>query len=247
MKKFYRECSEGRFQSFTVQYRETDLWIGVDRFDSTMPDMVLELVEKLHCELYELAKVAPQFFSSLEPVQLFEGPKIALKMAQAANRANVGPTAAVAGAIADEVGQLLLKEFKCNEVVVENGGDIFINCERPITSLIYAGNSPLSNKVALKLPKGTWGVCTSSAKLGHSLSFGNADAVTVVCRNATIADAFATAYCNMVKNKNDVEDLLRTAINEDVLGVVVIFEDMLGVRGQFEIVLLDGDGDETHR
>jgi len=79
------------------------------------------------------------------------------------------------------------------------------------------------------------------------LSFGNADAVTVVCRNATIADAFATAYCNMVKSKNDVEDLLRNAINEDVLGVVVIFEDVLGVRGQFEIVLLDGDEDETRR
>ncbi|HBT38704.1 MAG: ApbE family lipoprotein [Thermotoga sp. 50_1627] len=247
MKKFYRECSEGRFQSFTVQYRETDLWIGVDRFDSAMPEMVLELVQKLYCELYELAKVAPQFFSSLEPVQLFEGPKIALKMAQAAERANVGPTAAVAGAIADEAGELLLKEFECNEVLVENGGDIFIRCERPINSLIYAGESPLSNRIALKLPKGTWGVCTSSGRFGHSLSFGTADAITVICRNATIADAFATAYCNMVKNKNDVENLLSYAINEDVLGVVVIYEDMLGVRGQFEIVLLDGDEDETHR
>jgi ApbE superfamily uncharacterized protein (UPF0280 family) len=247
VRRFYRDFCDRRFQSFIVRYRETDLWIGVDKFDPAMSKAVLDLLQRLYEQFLELAKVSPRFFCSLEPVQLLEGPSIALKMAQAANRANVGPTAAVAGAIADEVGQLLLKEFNCNEVVVENGGDIFISCERSIISLIYAGNSPLSNKIALKLPSGTWGVCTSSAKVGHSLSFGNADAVTVVCRNATIADAFATAYCNMVKSKNDVEDLLRNAINEDVLGVVVIFEDVLGVRGQFEIVLLDGDEDETRR
>ncbi|WP_448535503.1 UPF0280 family protein [Pseudothermotoga sp.] len=247
MKRFYRDYCGGRFQPFNVRYKETDLWIGVDKFDPAMSKAVLDLLQRLYEQFLELAKVSPRFFSSLEPVQLLEGPSIALRMAQAANRANVGPTAAVAGAIADEIGQFLLKQFGCDEVVVENGGDVFIKCERPIYSLIYAGQSSLSNKVALKLPKGTWGVCTSSAKVGHSLSFGNADAVTVVCRNATIADAFATAYCNMVKNKNDVESLLRVAINEDVLGVVVIFEDVLGVRGQFEIVLLDGDDDETHR
>jgi len=121
VRRFYRDCCDRRFQSFIVRYRETDLWIGVDKFDPAMSKAVLDLLQRLYEQFLELAKVSPRFFCSLEPVQLLEGPSIALKMAQAANRANVGPTAAVAGAIADEVGQLLLKEFNCNEVVVENG------------------------------------------------------------------------------------------------------------------------------
>lgn len=247
MNKFYRHLYANRFHSFAVQYRETDLWIGVDRFDPAMPESVLGLVQRLYEELLSVAKASPKFFSSLEPVELTVGPNIALKMVEAAKWANVGPTAAVAGAIADEVGEFLLERFKCREVVVENGGDIFIRCENPIVSMIHAGDSPLSNKLGLKLPAGTWGVCTSSGKIGHSLSFGNADAVTVVCRDATTADAFATAYCNTVKTKDDVKSLLEVAINEDVLGVVVIFDDVLGVKGQFEIVLMDGDIDEAHR
>ncbi len=80
------------------------------------------------------------------------------------------------------------------------------------------------------------------------MSFGNADAVTVVCKNAAVADAFATAYCNSLKTKDDVETLLESAMNGHVLGVVVIFEDKLGVRGQFEMVFdVDGDGSETDR
>lgn len=248
MKKFYRDWCNGRFQAFTVQYRETDLWIGVDEFEPSMPDAVLELLKTLYQQLLEVGKNSIEFFTSLKPVELENGPKIAMRMIEAANLANVGPTAAIAGAFADEVGEFLLKRFDCKEVIVENGGDVFIKCEKPIVSMIYAGDSPLSDKVGLQLPEGTWGVCTSSGKVGHSLSFGNADAVTVVCKNAAVADAFATAYCNSLKTKDDVETLLESAMNVHVLGVVVIFEDKLGVRGQFEMVFdVDGDGSETDR
>ncbi|MCS7175076.1 UPF0280 family protein [Pseudothermotoga sp.] len=248
MKKFYRDWCSGRFQSFVVQYRETDLWIGVDEFEPSMPNAVLELLKALYQQLLEVGRSSAEFFTSLEPVKIDRGPKIAMKMIEAASFANVGPTAAVAGAFADEVGEFLLNKFKCREVVVENGGDVFIKCEKPLISMIYAGDSPLSGKVGLQLPEGTWGVCTSSGKVGHSLSFGNADAVTVVSKSSAIADAFATAYCNRVKSKRDVTALLETAINEHVLGVVVIFEDVLGVKGQFKIVFdTDGDEDETGR
>lgn len=247
MRRFYRNFHSQRLHAFTVQHRETDLWIGVDRYDPQMPEAVLWLVQDLYRQLLEVAKVCPKFFSSLEPVEPFNGPKIAMKMVEAAMLADVGPTAAVAGAFADEVGEFLLKNFGCEEVIVENGGDIFIKCKSGIVSAVYAGNSTLSGRVGLKVPEGNWGVCTSSGTFGHSLSFGNADAVTVISRNATIADAFATAYCNMVKNKEDVENLLKCAINEHVLGVLVIFGDILGVKGQFEIVLLEGDSNETGR
>lgn len=247
MRRFYRDFHSQRLQAFIVRYRETDLWIGVDRYDPHMPEAVLGLVQDLYRQLLEVAKICPEFFSSLEPVESFGGPKIAMKMVEAAKLAGVGPTAAVAGAFADEVGEFLSKNFGCEEVIVENGGDIFIKCNGGIVSAVYAGDSPLSGRVGLKIPEGSWGVCTSSGRFGHSLSFGNADAVTVISRNATIADAFATAYCNKVKKKEDVENLLQRAINEHVLGVLVIFEDKLGVKGQFEIVLLEGDSDEAGR
>lgn len=248
MRKFYRDWCNGRFQTFTVQYRETDLWIGVDEFEPSMPSAVLELLKTLYQQLLEVGKNSAEFFTSLKPVKFDRGPKIVMRMIEAANFANVGPTAAIAGAFADEVGEFLLENFDCREVIVENGGDVFIKCEKPIVSMIYAGDSPLSGRVGLQLFEGTWGVCTSSGKVGHSLSFGNADAVTVVCKNATIADAFATAYCNKLKTKDDVETLLESAMNEHVLGVVAIFEDKLGVRGQFKIVFnVDGDGSETDR
>ncbi|KAF2958694.1 thiamine biosynthesis protein ApbE [Thermotoga sp. Ku-13t] len=247
MRRFYRNFHSQRLHAFTVRYKETDLWIGVDRYDPQMPEAVLGFVEDLYRQLLEVAKVWPEFFSSLEPVELSDGPKVAMKMVEAAKLAGVGPTAAVAGAFADEVGEFLLKNFDCEEVIVENGGDIFIKCSSDIVSAVYAGSSPLSGRVGLKIPEGSWGVCTSSGRFGHSLSFGNADAVTVISSSATIADAFATAYCNMVKKKEDVEDLLKCAINENVLGVLVIFEDKLGVKGQFEIVLLKGDANEAGR
>lgn len=248
MRRFYRDWCNGRFQVFTVQYGETDLWIGVNEFEPSMPGAVLELLKTLYQQLLEVGKNSAEFFTSLNPVKFDRGPKIAMRMIEAANFANVGPTAAIAGAFADEVGEFLLKKFDCREVVVENGGDVFIKCEKPIVSMIYAGDSPLSGRVRLLLTEGTWGVCTSSGKVGHSLSFGNADAVTVVCKNATIADAFATAYCNRLKTKDDVEILLENAVNKHVLGVVAIFEDKLGVRGQFRILFdVDGDGGETDR
>ncbi|HOH54381.1 MAG TPA: UPF0280 family protein, partial [Fervidobacterium sp.] len=138
-----------------------------------------------------------------------------------------------------EVGRFLLDKFDCNEVIVENGGDIFIKNVNPITTAIYAGNSPLSGKIGLEIPPGVHGVCTSSGTVGHSFSFGKADAVTIVCDSASISDAFATAYCNMLKDEKDIEKVLKSALNEYVQTIVIVYRDKVGIVGRHKIKLIE--------
>ncbi|HEY8543157.1 MAG TPA: UPF0280 family protein [Pseudothermotoga sp.] len=242
MNRFYRNLHNGRFQSFNISYMETDLWIGVDRFKKEMIDATQQLVVELHEQLRDYMKENRDFLLSFQPVKVSpQCPEIAKKMAEAAEYACVGPMAAVAGAFADEVGRLLIEKFNCSEVLVENGGDIFIKNTQPVTVCIYAGDSPLSQKIGFRLPAGSWGVCTSSGTVGHSISFGKADAVTVICENATIADAFATAYCNMIKTKEDIEKLLEVALNEHVQTTLVIYQDKLGVIGKHELMFITSE------
>jgi hypothetical protein len=125
------------------------------------------------------------------------------------------------------------------EVVVENGGDIFIKVLEPITVGIYAGSSPLSLKVGLKIRpcEGYTSVCTSSGTVGHSLSFGKADAVCVVSSSCSLADAVATATGNRVKSKKDISRGIEFAKEiPGVAGVVVILGGELGVWGDVELV-----------
>ncbi len=205
-----------------------------------MEEMVLKFVSQLRQILKKYIREHPEFLTSLEPIEVSDdAPEIVFAMSEACKLAGVGPMAAVAGAIADKVGMYLNTCFGCQEVVVENGGDIYVKNLQDTVVSIYAGNSPLSHRVGLKLSPGQWGICTSSGTVGHSLSFGRADAVTVVSENATIADAFATAYCNMVKSKDDVEKVLHTVNRRYVKTLVVILEDKLGVVGEHELVLLD--------
>jgi len=148
--------------------------------------------------------------------------------------------AAVAGAIAEAVGRALLEESR--EVVVENGGDCFLRVDSPLQIGIFAGPSVLSEKLALRIrPEQTpLGVCTSSGTVGPSLSFGRADAVTVISPSAAIADAAATRIGNQVKNRGDINRALAVAPEiEGVLGVVIIMGDRVGAWGEVELVPAD--------
>jgi ApbE superfamily uncharacterized protein (UPF0280 family) len=161
------------------------------------------------------------------------------EMLAAAQKCGTGPMAAVAGAIAEQVGLALLEES--SEVVVENGGDCFIKVHSPLQVSIFAGRSGLSESVALQvLPEGTGlGVCTSSGTVGHSLSFGKADAVTVIAPSAALADAAATMICNQVQSESDIQRALAFAQEiEEVRGVVIIFGDQIGAWGEVELVAI---------
>ncbi len=179
----------------------------------------------------------PLFASALEPCLVSPGaPQIIRKMVYAGNKAGVGPMAAVAGAIAEEVGSILAE--KSPEVIVENGGDIFIKLLEPARLGIYAGGSTLSGKIALKIEPGQTplGICTSSGTVGPSLSFGCADAAVVLSSSVPLADAVATTLGNHVKSKADLKNALEYARGiEGVTGALLIIEDKIAAWGAIEL------------
>ena len=223
--------------SFNVTVKETDLYI---RAASNLEAEALKAVIKHRTPLEEYIRSHPLFLHSLEPCSVEEdAPAIVRVMAQAAQMVGVGPMAAVAGAIAEAVGKDLLV---CTpEVVVENGGDIFMKVSRTRLVGVYAGDSSFTGKIALKIsPEETpLGVCTSSGTVGHSLSFGTADAVIVLSRSTALADAAATAIGNRVKTTEDIDVVIEQAQAIDGLaGIVVIKDDRMGMWGSMKLVSL---------
>jgi hypothetical protein len=234
---------EGRFRSFTTGYKETDLWIGVDpeSFRDDMKAFCFDKIKIYRTELENYLAADPEFGFTLKPHQIKnEAPKIALAMATAAKKANVGPMATVAGAFAQQLGKDLMDNFKINEIAIENGGDIFLHLINPIIMSIFAGNSPLSGKIGIEIPKktGSIGVCTSAGTVGPSLSFGKADAVMVACKDAALADAWATSLGNRVQTAEDIDIVLKISEQiKEILSLVIICDGKVGIRGIFDLKL----------
>ena len=182
--------------AFNVTVKETDLYISAR---SDLKRQAHKLVLKYRHMLGEYIEGHPSFLTSLEPVAVDDdAPPLAAGMAEAAGKAGVGPMAAVAGAIAEYVGSGLLALSP--EVIVENGGDIYLKSLSKRLIGIYAGKSPLTGRVGLEIEgKDTpLGVCTSSGTVGHSLSLGQADAVIALAPSTALADAAATAIGNRI-------------------------------------------------
>lgn len=225
-----------------VRLRETDLQILADR-DVTRP--AGELVAGCRLQLERYIEHHANFAASLTPLPDDElAPPIVRRMLAAAEQSGVGPMAAVAGAVAEYVGNGLVAAG-CKEVIVENGGDIFLLRSRPCTIAVFAGRSPLSNRLGLRLSarQQPLGVCTSSGTIGHSLSLGRADSVTVVADSAAIADAAATRLGNEAGTSSDPHEMVgRVLAAADRLpaidGVLVICGDVMGAVGAIELVPL---------
>lgn len=220
--------------SFSVVDRETDLHISAQR---NLENEALEAIRNCRIPLEEYIRSHTLFLSSLEPcpVEPF-APSIIKDMAEAARIAGVGPMAAVAGAIAQTVGNNLLVHTR--EIIVENGGDIFMKILTTRFIGVYAGDSPLSGKIALEIePDNTpLGICTSSGTVGHSLSFGTADAVVVLSPSAALADAVATAIGNKVQTIDDIASAIDIARNiKGVTGLLLIKDDKMGLWGRVKI------------
>lgn len=220
---------------FGVIEEESDLFILAD---SDLNSKSRELLLKYRDQIKKYIKKNPQFQTSLEPLSADESADdIVKKMAADSAKAGVGPMAAVAGAISEFVGLELL-EFSKN-VIIENGGDIFIKTVAPRKIGIFAGKSKFSNKLAIEISpeKTPLGVCTSSGTVGHSLSFGAADAACIVANSSTLADAFATAVGNIVKTEADVQKAINfVKKNKEISGVVVIIGDKMGIWGDIKII-----------
>jgi len=233
--RVYRHWIEGKdLVAFNVAEQETDLYI---RAVSNLQRKARRLVSKYRRQLEKYIEKNADFQTSLEPVNVPESaPAIVREMAAAGTKAGVGPMAAVAGAIAEFVGRELM-EFS-PEIIVENGGDIFLRILKKRVVGIYAGESPLTGKIGLEInPLDTpLGVCTSSGTVGHSLSFGKADAVVIIAPSATLADAAATAIGNRVKQPGDMDKALNIAREIGGLkGAVIIIGDKVGVWGAIKL------------
>jgi ApbE superfamily uncharacterized protein (UPF0280 family) len=225
--------------SFSVAVRETDLLIRADR---DLQSQALAATRKYRSELEQYIVEHPHFAASLEPIPVEkQAPSLVREMADAAWKAGVGPMAAVAGALAEAVGRELLT--LSNEVIVENGGDIFMKSAQERLIGIYAGESRLTGKVAFSIqPEETpLGICTSSGTVGHSLSFGKADAVVVLSPCTSLADAAATAIGNRVGSADDIQNALQFAQKiEGLQGVAIIKDDHMGLYGQIRIAEIEG-------
>jgi len=220
--------------SFAVAVKETDLHIRARR-DLTAE--ALAATQRYRADLESYIKSHPIFLTTLKPFEVEQdAPPIVREMADATREVGVGPMAAVAGAIAESVGKELLPYS--DEVIVENGGDIFLKTSKERFIGVYAGKSKFTKKIAFSiLPEETpLGVCTSSGTVGHSLSFGYADAVIVFSPSTSLADAAATAIGNMVRIAEDIAEALEFAQSVNGLrGVAIIKGDNMGLWGQIRL------------
>ena len=228
----YRRLIAQRLVSWRTQHRETELFICADKL---LERFALEAVVRLRAVLDGYISKHPVFATSLVPVSpLPEAPSVIVDMCRAGFAANVGPMAAVAGAFSEHVGCEILKYSK--EVIVENGGDIFMKADTERTVAVYAGNSPLTLKIGLIVETGPVSICTSSGTVGPSLSFGRADAAVVVSHDACLADACATRLGNELKTADDIARALDVIVAiSGVIGALAVVGDKCGAVGDIRL------------
>lgn len=223
--------------AFTAVVKETDLWI------QAQADLTKEAVESIlrhrrGLELYIAER--PEFLSSLAPLPLDPlAPPLAKAMLEAGRLAGTGPMAAVAGAVAQAVAQDLLELSP--QVIVENGGDVYLALERGTVVGLFAGPSPLSGKLGLKLEAQDMplALCTSSASVGPSLSLGKADAATILAKDGALADAAASALGNLVQGPGDLGRAVEQVQEiPGVLGALAVLGGRLAAWGQITLVEL---------
>jgi len=237
--RFYRDNLEAEgLYTLKVTVKESDLLILSDK--ELNQSKIEEKLLRYRWEIEEYIEKDRRFLTALKPIAVeLNAAKIVKRMAKAAFKAQVGPMAAVAGAVAEFLGQDLLR-MGCGEIIVENGGDIFIKTKRIRKVGIYSGKSHSWQGLKLKIhPRQTpCGICTSSGTVGYSLSFGQADAAVILARDAALADAVATATANRVQTKEDLASALRFARSiPGIEGVVIIIQDNLVSWGKVEFTV----------
>ena len=197
-------------------------------------------IEHHRHKLEEYIKVNRNFFFSLKPIPVPSKPIVAKLMAEETKKANVGPMAAVAGVLADIVINDMI-HAGCKVAVVENGGEISAVSNKPIDVAVAAGDEPLSKRFGFRLTDFPIGIATSSGRFSHAFSFGEAEAAIVFSKNAGLADAAATAVCNIVKGE-DCEAAIQAGLSKalsihGVEGVIIIFKGLTGTAGKIPKII----------
>lgn len=232
--RFYRDWSLSKFR-LEISYKESDLLISTDR--ELDKNFVQDILKKYYSEVENYIKKNSVFLTSLSPLEQDDcAPSIIKDMIDCSNVTGIGPFASVAGAIALYIGKEILG--RADEVVVENGGDIFLKINEDKHVGVYLGERFETNNITLKIKKREYpfGIASSSAYIGHSLNFGRADLLTVIAKDAILADGFATALSNQIKKEADIKGVLERAKGNSFLeGLIIAFEGKLFFWGDVEV------------
>ncbi len=233
-----------RFIHFQVSYKETDLLIAIDKpsFNKDIPEFILKKIYYYRDILNDYFKVNLNFKESFSPISNdFNAHDFIQQMINATAIADIGPMGSVAGAFSQYIGKDVKNKFLVKEIIIENGGDIYLDIKEETIISIYAGNSVLSQKIGIKIMPdySPLGICTSAGTVGHSISFGKADAVVIGCKNTLIADSFATKYGNYVKTEDDINNVIEMINNNSQFFCgAIIKNDKIGLCGKFDFVSL---------
>lgn len=196
--------------------------------------LIERLIMKKRREIENFIRDNPSFLTCLNPFDFKNAaPDIVDDMIRAGNKAGIGPMASVAGAIAYHVVKELV-ELGASHVIFDNGGDIAIYIEDPIIVGVYTGCSTISNiGFIIDSRDNIFGICTSSATIGPSLSLGITDASIAISDDVILADAFATALGNRIKDKNrdNMEKILVGIKVPEIDCLMVIVDDLFGKIG----------------
>ena len=193
------------------------------------------IVEERH-KLEAFIAEHKEFQTSLEPLSLpisSTQPESVRRMVSASIKTGLGPMAAVAGTMAQLAGEVS-RNAGSPETIIENGGDIYLDCREDVVIGLYTGENRHFKNLALKITGDMMplAVCTSSGRMGHSLSFGDCDILSVFSKDAALADAAATLGCNSVRCNEDIEGVLNTLMAiEGISGVLIIRDDRFGAAG----------------
>lgn len=233
VERLYRSVAAPDLHKFRVVIGESDLQVLTN---SDLEKLMTEKLKYYRRILKEFIYRHPTFKETLEPFPLIpEAPSFIQWMINVSSLAGVGPMAAVAGAIAGIMGEELSGDV--SDLIIENGGDIYLRSSVKRIISIYAGESPLSNRVGLVIhPTQCLGICTSAGTVGPSLSFGKADAVVILSPDVALADAVATATANRISQSDDFQHAIDFArkIN-NIIGVLMIKDDKMAVWGSIEL------------
>jgi len=232
--RFYRHYSKHR-HSLEITYRESDLYIVSDKeIDKKLAQTTLI---KYYTQIENYIKKNPKFLSSLSPLEIIDpAPPIVKDMFEASKLAGIGPFSSVAGAVALYTGKSLLKF--CNQIMVENGGDIFLKINKDKKIGLYLGENFHPQIITIKIKKRDYpfGICSSSSTIGPSLNFGRADLLSVIGKDAIISDVFATAYSNKIRKEKDINEVINEArSNSFIEAIIISFENKIFFWGNVEI------------
>lgn len=212
-------------------YKDAHFHIVTDFWDP----VINRILDDRH-ELEDFIKNWKYFQNSLKPVLINNSediPESVRRMQVASLATGLGPMASVAGTLAQLAAETSREKGSVN-TIIENGGDIYLDCSEDVIIGLYTGMNQHFKNLALEVTSNIQplAICTSSGRMGHSLSFGDCDIVTVLSSDASLADGAATLGCNSVHCRDDIEPVLNRLINiEGVRGAIIIRDEYFGAVG----------------